>query len=593
MAFSTVNSGTNSDKVTILGNGNVGIGSISPGYKLVVNGEIVNQTNLNSTGDPGLLITSGHRLGFDQSGVRSWNIKATGGNLAFNSGDGAGNYTFIGNNVGIGTTAPAYTLDINGSQRSYNGPSYEVVKHGTFNLNDGTAGNFNHFITIGTTNVYATSVELTLSEVNIGHSVIKYTIVTNYDDLNDPAKRIILPLYSTNPRFEGAGGTYGGAVHELQMWSDGSGTMFLRLVIKTRGSGEVPNWYWTAKLKNCDITATPNSTGNDTTNYSIYRDTQITQRNGNVGIGTTSPGSILETYAGTPVISINGTTLGGDRGIEFKHSGENLGHIKFNASSGQLAFSVGKAAFGSFMTFTSDTTERMRISSTGNIGIGTTAPGESLTIGQNTAGNGTAYSLAILRNGTSASPGSWSSTPAIRIDDVSGDGPSSFTGGQALLQINVGRIADSDTNSNNAALINCVNDNGSAFMVTAKRRVGIQQTAPAYELDVSGTIRATGDVIAYSDARVKENINTITDALTKVISLRGVSYTRKDTDDKSEKVGVIAQEVLEVLPQVVSQDDKGQYSVAYGNMVGVLIEAIKEQQKQIDELKYLLQTQNK
>jgi hypothetical protein len=452
--------------------------------------------------------------------------------------------------------------------------------------------------------------------------------------------------------------------------------MFLRLVVQTRGSGEVPNWYWTAKLKNCDITATPNTTGNDSGSYGIYRYTQITQRNsnfgigtkkpttkleviggtsnvngyadgaiqvtslspiafvatsnlnpslnrwgfrlrevnegdfsiydyrssvnrvlinssGNVGIGTTSPGSILETYAGTPVISINGTTLGGDRGIEFKHSGENLGHIKFNASSGQLAFSVGKAAFGSFMTFTSDTTERMRISSTGNIGIGTTAPGESLTIGQNTAGNGTAYSLAILRNGTSASPGSWSSTPAIRIDDVSGDGPSSFSSTQALLQINVGRVADSDTNSNNALLINCVNDNGSAFTVTGKRRVGIVQHQPAYALDVTGDIRATADVIAYSDARVKENVKTVEDALEIVKSLRGVTYTRKDNEDKSEKVGVIAQEVLPILPQVVSQDDKGQYSVAYGNMVGVLIEAIKEQQKQIDELKYLLQTQNK
>ena len=54
-------------------------------------------------------------------------------------------------------------------------------------------------------------------------------------------------------------------------------------------------------------------------------------------------------------------------------------------------------------------------------------------------------------------------------------------------------------------------------------------------------------------------------------------------------MGVIAQEVKEVLPEVVQQDSEGKYSVAYGNMVGVLIEAVKEQQKQIDELKYLLQ----
>jgi hypothetical protein len=124
--------------------------------------------------------------------------------------------------------------------------------------------------------------------------------------------------------------------------------------------------------------------------------------------------------------------------------------------------------------------------------------------------------------------------------------------------------------------------------LTGGGNVGIGTTSAAYVLDVSGTIRATGDVIAYSDARVKDNIQTVEDALNKIKSLRGVTYIRKDSDDKSTKVGVIAQEVMKILPEVVQQDNNGNYSVAYGNMVGVLIEAIKEQQQQIDELKYLL-----
>ena len=95
----------------------------------------------------------------------------------------------------------------------------------------------------------------------------------------------------------------------------------------------------------------------------------------------------------------------------------------------------------------------------------------------------------------------------------------------------------------------------------------------------TGTITAGGDITAFSDERLKTDIETIDNALDKVMNMRGVSYTKQ-----AEKgVGVIAQEIEKVLPEVVTD---GEYkSVAYGNIVGVLIEAIKEQQKQIDELK--------
>ena len=105
-----------------------------------------------------------------------------------------------------------------------------------------------------------------------------------------------------------------------------------------------------------------------------------------------------------------------------------------------------------------------------------------------------------------------------------------------------------------------------------------------YALDVSGKIRATDDIIAYSDARVKDNVKTIENALEKVTKLRGVSYNRNDIKDKSNKIGVIAQEVKEVLPEIVSEDGLGMNSVAYGNMAGVFIEAIKELENRIKEL---------
>ncbi len=107
----------------------------------------------------------------------------------------------------------------------------------------------------------------------------------------------------------------------------------------------------------------------------------------------------------------------------------------------------------------------------------------------------------------------------------------------------------------------------------------------SYIFNVTGDIYATADVIAFSDARVKEDVRTVENALDKVTKLRGVTYIKKDEENKKRKMGVIAQEVLEVLPEVVHEDNDGYYGVSYGNIVGVLIEAIKEQQKQIDELK--------
>jgi len=93
----------------------------------------------------------------------------------------------------------------------------------------------------------------------------------------------------------------------------------------------------------------------------------------------------------------------------------------------------------------------------------------------------------------------------------------------------------------------------------------------------SGAFIASNNITAYSDLRLKENIEVIPNALEKVKQIRGVTYTRNDTEDKDTRyAGVIAQEVMKVLPEVIMGSEETQYSVAYGNMVGLLIEAIKE-----------------
>lgn len=104
--------------------------------------------------------------------------------------------------------------------------------------------------------------------------------------------------------------------------------------------------------------------------------------------------------------------------------------------------------------------------------------------------------------------------------------------------------------------------------------------------NLSGSFTATGNITAYSDERLKDNVTTINNALNKVSVIRGVTYNRNDIEDTPRHAGVIAQEVEKVLPEVVQTDEDGIKTVAYGNMVGLLIEAIKELKDEIEELKH-------
>jgi hypothetical protein len=92
-----------------------------------------------------------------------------------------------------------------------------------------------------------------------------------------------------------------------------------------------------------------------------------------------------------------------------------------------------------------------------------------------------------------------------------------------------------------------------------------------------------GNVTANSDLTLKQDILVIDNALDKVSALRGVYFTRKDNGSKG--IGVVAQEVVPILPEVIHKDSNGLLSVAYGNIVGVLIEAIKDLKFELDDLK--------
>ena len=177
----------------------------------------------------------------------------------------------------------------------------------------------------------------------------------------------------------------------------------------------------------------------------------------------------------------------------------------------------------------------------GNVGIGITSPGAKLSV------SGPA-SLANLGGGST---------------------------GSAALYVN-------STSGHTGELIQVLRNSTTKMHMANDGKLGLGTSSPTEVLHVVGSILATGDITAYSDDSLKTNVQVIDNAVGKVEQLRGVTFDR--IEDGSTSTGVIAQELKEVLPEAVHTDEQGVHSVAYGNVVGLLIEAIKEQQKQIDEL---------
>lgn len=131
---------------------------------------------------------------------------------------------------------------------------------------------------------------------------------------------------------------------------------------------------------------------------------------------------------------------------------------------------------------------------------------------------------------------------------------------------------------------------GSGLVLRQDNRVGIGVTAPGYSLHVSGKIKSDG-ITETSDIRLKKNILGIDNALEKLLQLNGVTYNWRVDEfpqfklSEGTQIGVIAQDIQKLFPEVVNTDDEGYLSVEYSHLVPVLIEAIKAQQLIIDEYK--------
>jgi len=103
----------------------------------------------------------------------------------------------------------------------------------------------------------------------------------------------------------------------------------------------------------------------------------------------------------------------------------------------------------------------------------------------------------------------------------------------------------------------------------------------------AGAATFNNDVTAFSDKRLKTDISNIENGLDKVMQMQGVQYKRNDVENAQQQIGVLAQDMEAILPEVVltADDEMQTKSVDYGKITAVLIEAIKELKAEIDELK--------
>lgn len=310
---------------------------------------------------------------------------------------------------------------------------------------------------------------------------------------------------------------------------------------------------------------------------------------------------------GTNVATTDGSNLGGifaygNNGSSFQGGS----HILFRQDGAVGQFIPSYIGF-----YTSDGStvwsERMRVSKDGNIGISNLFPSANIHVGNDTS---TVSKQVRVETGGSAIP----SFSLIRGGEqtvlIRGDSGDSFIKGgnfgigltdpivpfEVFTNTNSYAMYLGDKTNNHLrmagtagasldySLIQSMNG-GSASNLILQRdggNVGIGNLIPSQKLHVSGNILATG-TITPSDRRLKKNIKTVTNALSKVSKLHGVNYEWQDADTYSSGVqlGLIAQEVKDVIPEVVSKNGD-YYGVQYAPLVAVLIEAIKEQQKTIE-----------
>ncbi len=305
--------------------------------------------------------------------------------------------------------------------------------------------------------------------------------------------------------------------------------------------------------------------------FILFSSCVLVNASAQTGIGTTTPSVKLHVKSNGPILRLEGSD---HAYLELYPQGNTTryGYMGFpSALSTQLTFmnqySTGAIAWGT------NNTSRMFLTNDGKLVVGSSVAASTLTVG---AADGSVAGELTLNPSSTLNEGG-----QINFKRS----PSGSTADWIIDQYG--------TSSSDARLrvFNSIAETN-GFSILENGNIGMGTLIPTVRLQVNGDIIANS-IAGSSDIRFKKNIRTVENALDKVKSLRGVYFNwNKDAfPDRNfgaqDELGFIAQEVEKVVPEIVTKENtKDEYrSVKYDKLVALLVEAIKEQQKQIDSLK--------
>jgi hypothetical protein len=650
----------NAEKLRVTAAGNVGIGNASPAFTLDVNGSIkANNDVLTASTSGSAMAWNSVNSGLGETELINYRGTGGGGFRFYSIAPGVVPAAGVGElmritgtgNVGIGTNTPAQSLHVQGTARiatAVGTPTTVTGRNAAGDVGNVTLGS-GLSLTGGVLNTTADNADWNLT----GNTGTNPT--TNFIGTGDAQPLVIRTNNAEKLRVTAAGNV-------------GIGNASPAFTLDVNGSIKANNDVLTASTSGSAMAWNSVNSGQGETELINYKGTggggfgfysiapgvvpaagvgelmRITGT-GNVGIGTTAPAQSLHvqgtariaTAVGTPT-TITGRNAAGDVGNVALGSGLALtggvltatpdntdwniaGNTGTNPATNFIGTSDNQA-----LAIRTNNTEKVRVTSTGNVGIGTQNPLTKLAVNEgslsvsNTAvisssaidvinnGGGPDYNddIAIHSYGTTAPAfGMWTArgTASAPLNAQANDyvGVLRFSTQVNGVPTELNRIQSNylgNGTTQKSRLTFYSNGDGAdlTMAIDSSGYVGIGLITPHYKLDVAGDINAWGSVrtngvALTSDARLKRNIANSSYGLNTVMDLRPVVYDKKnsilETDYNRHEIGFIAQEIAKVLPSIVTEgkDADKTLAVSYTELIPVLTKAIQEQQAQIEALK--------